>query len=217
MHVDRSVNGVRSTRLTTSTCVSLLDASVRVCRLWTEATLSLTLARTKFDIIIDESSNKPGEQSFEKMIAGLYLGEVFRLVLTELIDQGDLFLGQNTYKLEKAYAVDTAFLSLMERWVRWLELSTLSVLTLRHFYYQRPYRRAIDRDRSLFLLFRSRDHFGRADLFPRPGQVDRSTCRSIECLWYRRDCQQEGIPRGGMRRRCRRFALQREPERPVPV
>jgi hexokinase len=51
------------------------------------------------------------------MIAGLYLGEVFRLVLTELIDSGDLFLGQNTYKLEKAYAVDTAFLSLMERWV----------------------------------------------------------------------------------------------------
>lgn len=74
-------------------------------------------ARTKFDIIIDESSNKPGEQSFEKMIAGLYLGEVFRLVLTELIESGHMFLGQNTYKLEKAYAVDTAFLSLMERWV----------------------------------------------------------------------------------------------------
>ncbi|KAJ9116925.1 hypothetical protein QFC22_004583 [Naganishia vaughanmartiniae] len=67
-----------------------------------------------YDIIIDESSNKPGEQSFEKMIAGLYLGEVFRLVLTEMIDAGDLFLGQNTYKLEKEYAMDTAFLSLME-------------------------------------------------------------------------------------------------------
>ncbi|WVQ83485.1 hypothetical protein IAT38_005626 [Cryptococcus sp. DSM 104549] len=72
------------------------------------------LPRTKYDIIIDESSNKPGEQSFEKMIAGLYLGEIFRLVLCELIDAGDLFLGQNTYKLEKAYAFDTAFLSLME-------------------------------------------------------------------------------------------------------
>lgn len=48
------------------------------------------------------------------MIAGLYLGEVFRLVLTELIDSGDLFLGQNTYKLETAYSFDTAFLSLME-------------------------------------------------------------------------------------------------------
>ncbi|KAL1410136.1 hexokinase [Vanrija albida] len=72
------------------------------------------LPRTRYDIIIDESSNKPGEQSFEKMIAGLYLGEIFRLILCELIDSGDLFLGQNTYKLEKAYAFDTAFLSLME-------------------------------------------------------------------------------------------------------
>ncbi|KAK1920871.1 putative hexokinase [Papiliotrema laurentii] len=72
------------------------------------------LPRTKYDIIIDESSNKPGEQAFEKMIAGLYLGEVFRLILCDLIDSGDLFLGQNTYKLEKAYAFDTAFLSLME-------------------------------------------------------------------------------------------------------
>ncbi|RSH84456.1 hexokinase A [Apiotrichum porosum] len=72
------------------------------------------LPRTKYDIIIDESSNKVGEQSFEKMIAGLYLGEIFRLILCELIDSGDLFLGQNTYKLEKAYAFDTAFLSLME-------------------------------------------------------------------------------------------------------
>jgi hexokinase len=51
------------------------------------------------------------------MIAGLYLGEIFRLVICELIDAGDLFLGQNTYKLEKAYAFDTAFLSLMERYV----------------------------------------------------------------------------------------------------
>lgn len=51
------------------------------------------------------------------MIAGLYLGELFRLVVCELIDSGDLFLGQNTYKLEKAYAFDTAFLSLMEAYV----------------------------------------------------------------------------------------------------
>ncbi|ORX36465.1 hexokinase-domain-containing protein [Kockovaella imperatae] len=72
------------------------------------------LPRTKYDIQIDEASNKPGEQSFEKMIAGLYLGEIFRLIMTDMIDSGDLFLGQNTYKLEKAYAFDTAFLSLME-------------------------------------------------------------------------------------------------------
>lgn len=72
------------------------------------------LPRTRFDDIVDKASNKPGEQSFEKLISGRYLGEILRLVLCELIDEGVVFLGQNTYKLEKAYSLDTAFLSLME-------------------------------------------------------------------------------------------------------
>lgn len=74
------------------------------------------LPRTKYDIQIDEMSNKPGQQAYEKMISGLYLGEIFRLIMCELIDEGILFLGQNTYKIEKAYSFDTAFLSLIERW-----------------------------------------------------------------------------------------------------
>lgn len=48
------------------------------------------------------------------MIAGLYLGEQFRLVMCEMVDEGSLFLGQNTYKIEKPYVFDTAFLSLIE-------------------------------------------------------------------------------------------------------
>lgn len=72
------------------------------------------LPRTKYDAIVDDTSNKPGEQAFEKLISGRYLGEILRLVICELIDEGVLFLGQNTYKLEHAYCFDTAFLSLME-------------------------------------------------------------------------------------------------------
>ncbi|KAG6897383.1 hypothetical protein C0992_002045 [Termitomyces sp. T32_za158] len=72
------------------------------------------LPRTKYDTIVDESSNKPGEQAFEKLISGRYLGEIMRLVICELIDEGVLFLGQNTYKLESPYVFETAFLSLME-------------------------------------------------------------------------------------------------------
>ncbi|KAF8588644.1 hexokinase [Ramaria rubella] len=72
------------------------------------------LPRTKYDIIVDQTSNKPDEQAFEKLISGRYLGEILRLVLCEMIDEGVLFLGQDTYKLEKPYAFDTAFLSLME-------------------------------------------------------------------------------------------------------
>lgn len=75
------------------------------------------LPRAKYDLIIDETSNKPGQQAFEKMIAGLYLGEVFRLIVVEMIEEGILFLGQNTYKMEKSYCFDTAFLSLIERCV----------------------------------------------------------------------------------------------------
>src|SRR6188768_2492459 len=90
------------------------------------------LPRTKYDIIVDETSNKPGEQAFEvrgsllppiqiwtsanqalvlkkKLISGRYLGEILRLVICELIDEGVLFLGQNTYKLENPYVFDTAF------------------------------------------------------------------------------------------------------------
>jgi hexokinase len=48
------------------------------------------------------------------MISGRYLGEIFRLVICELIDEGALFLGQDTYKIETTDAVETAFLSLME-------------------------------------------------------------------------------------------------------
>jgi len=72
------------------------------------------LPRTKYDQTIDETSNKPGEQAFEKLMSGRYLGEILRLVICELIDEGVLFLGQNTYKIEIPYAFDTAFLSLME-------------------------------------------------------------------------------------------------------
>lgn len=72
------------------------------------------LPRTKYDEQVDLQSNKPNEQAFEKLISGRYLGEIMRLVICELIDEGVLFLGQNTYKLEVPYCFDTAFLSLME-------------------------------------------------------------------------------------------------------
>ncbi|KAJ6556389.1 hexokinase [Mycena capillaripes] len=72
------------------------------------------LPRTKYDVIVDETSTKPGEQAFEKLISGLYLGEILRLILCELIDEDVLFHGQDTSRLETPYALDTTLLSLME-------------------------------------------------------------------------------------------------------
>ena len=88
--------------------------------------------RNKYDEHIDLHSNKPHEQAYEKMIAGLYLGEMFRLIMCELSDKGVLFLGQNTYKIEKPNVFDTAFLSLIETDTT-EELLTVTGLFL-HFY-----------------------------------------------------------------------------------
>ncbi|KAG8923853.1 hexokinase A [Tulasnella sp. 419] len=90
------------------------------------------LPRTKFDKIVDETSNKPGEQAFEKCISGRYLGEIFRLVMMELIDEGVLFLGQDTSRLEPPYSFDTAYLSLMESDPTEELLTIVGVFT--HFY-----------------------------------------------------------------------------------
>lgn len=72
------------------------------------------LPRTKYDEVIDQESPRPGEQTFEKMSAGLYLGEIFRHVMVELVDKGLLFKEQDTSKLRQPYTLDTGFLSAVE-------------------------------------------------------------------------------------------------------
>jgi hexokinase len=74
------------------------------------------LPRTPYDIIIDKDSPRPGQQTFEKMVAGLYLGEIFRLALLDLYDNPDvnIFLEQDISKLKHAYSLDSGFLSQIE-------------------------------------------------------------------------------------------------------
>ncbi|SGZ54758.1 CIC11C00000001948 [Sungouiella intermedia] len=70
----------------------------------------LVLPRTKFDIQIDAESPRPGQQSFEKMISGYYLGEVLRLILLDLADEKKLiFKDQDLSKLHEAFVMDTSF------------------------------------------------------------------------------------------------------------
>jgi hexokinase len=54
------------------------------------------------------------EREKRKLISGHYLGGILRLVICKLIDDGVLFLEQNTFKLGISYALDTSLLSLME-------------------------------------------------------------------------------------------------------
>lgn len=75
----------------------------------------LVLPRTPYDIIIDRDSPRPGQQAYEKMIAGLYLGEIFRLVLVDLKENKNLiFDGQDISLLKKPYTLDSSFLSFIE-------------------------------------------------------------------------------------------------------
>ncbi|KAI9885838.1 MAG: hypothetical protein M1823_002368 [Watsoniomyces obsoletus] len=74
------------------------------------------LPLTPYDIIIDRDSPRPGQQAFEKMTGGLYLGEIFRLVLVALHENPDvsIFDGQSIDKLKKPYSLDSSFLSAIE-------------------------------------------------------------------------------------------------------
>ncbi|CAF0973493.1 unnamed protein product, partial [Didymodactylos carnosus] len=51
--------------------------------------------RTKYDEEVDLSSINPGKQLFEKMISGMYMGEIVRLIIIDLMQQELLFLGHN--------------------------------------------------------------------------------------------------------------------------
>jgi hexokinase len=77
------------------------------------------LPRTRYDEMIDEESPRPGEQTFEKMSAGLYLGEMLRLILVDLHEKGIIFhdakIGDKQHKiLNTPYSLDTEFLSKLE-------------------------------------------------------------------------------------------------------
>jgi hexokinase len=74
----------------------------------------LVLPRTNYDIFIDRDSPRPGQQAFEKMIAGYYLGEVFRLVLVDLHAQGIIFEGKSLDKLKIPYSIDSSTLAEIE-------------------------------------------------------------------------------------------------------
>jgi len=88
------------------------------------------LPRTIYDEKIDEESPRPGEQTFEKMSAGLYLGEIFRQVIVDMWRRGILFksTSEDTYaardtkgddwkqrkSIEEPYVIDTGILSQIE-------------------------------------------------------------------------------------------------------
>lgn len=74
----------------------------------------LVLPRTKYDINIDEESPRPNEQAFEKMSAGMYVGEIFRQVLVDLYDRGLVFKKQKANHLKTPFILDDLFIHNLE-------------------------------------------------------------------------------------------------------
>ena len=74
----------------------------------------LNFLRTKFDKQVDEGSLNPSKQLFEKMISGMYMGEVVRRVLVFLTEKGLLFEGRGSTHLSTPYAFKTKYISMIE-------------------------------------------------------------------------------------------------------
>ncbi|KAK2095938.1 hypothetical protein P7K49_024972 [Saguinus oedipus] len=69
----------------------------------------------EYDRLVDESSANPGQQLYEKLIGGKYMGELVRLVLLRLVDENLLFHGEASEQLRTRGAFETRFVSQVER------------------------------------------------------------------------------------------------------
>ncbi|KAG9323435.1 hypothetical protein KVV02_008835 [Mortierella alpina] len=72
------------------------------------------LPLTMFDNKMDRKSVNPNKQILEKMIAGMYLGEITRNVLLNLIDRRLLFEGHISPDLNQMWTFETAYMSTIE-------------------------------------------------------------------------------------------------------
>ncbi|EAW08880.1 glucokinase glkA [Aspergillus clavatus NRRL 1] len=82
------------------------------------------LPNTKWDQELDEESNNPGIQMFEKRVSGMFLGEILRRALIDMhqdksvglftpSDTSDVVVPENS-PIYRQWGIDTSFLSLVE-------------------------------------------------------------------------------------------------------
>ena len=64
--------------------------------------------RTKYDREVDKHSINPGRQTFEKMISGMYLGEIVRLVMLDAVQERMLCGGVVTEQLRTRNVIDAS-------------------------------------------------------------------------------------------------------------
>ncbi|VDD84178.1 unnamed protein product [Mesocestoides corti] len=84
---------------------------------------------TDFDRELDHDSLHPGKQIFEKMVSGMYLGEIVRVILLHLVKQQLLFRGEMPEPLATPGGFHTKLITETERDPPHLFYSTHAVLT----------------------------------------------------------------------------------------
>ncbi|KAM3172992.1 hypothetical protein ACTXT7_013411 [Hymenolepis weldensis] len=84
---------------------------------------------TDFDLELDNASLHPGKQIFEKLVSGMYLGELVRIILIHLVKRQLLFNGEMPEVLTKRGCFLTKMITETERDPPHLFYSTHFVLT----------------------------------------------------------------------------------------
>lgn len=72
------------------------------------------LPATRYDKALDKMSHYPGEQRLEKMVSGMYLGELARLVLLDSVDKKKLAQSGGLKLLKKHGSFNTEYMSAVE-------------------------------------------------------------------------------------------------------
>lgn len=75
---------------------------------------ALDFCRTEYDIEVDKASINPGRQLHEKMISGMYLGELVRLAAVKFANEGIMFSGRISDDFNTVGKFETKFVSDIE-------------------------------------------------------------------------------------------------------
>ncbi|KAJ1091664.1 hypothetical protein NDU88_004781 [Pleurodeles waltl] len=70
--------------------------------------------RLEYDRVVDETSLNPGQQLYEKIIGGKYMGELVRLVLMKLVNESLLFDGESSDMLKTRGTFESRYVSMIE-------------------------------------------------------------------------------------------------------
>ena len=73
------------------------------------------LPLTMYDNKVNRQSRNVHQQLFEKMVSGMYLGEISRNAMLHLVDQNLLFNGESSETLNTQWGFETAYLTAIEK------------------------------------------------------------------------------------------------------